>query len=112
MVVHERGPHGYGDLNEAVQELLSSLSTNEATVCKSWFSKRDISKQTWQHPKSKHWHCIDCVMMMKAHRRRCLYVAVDDVWGRLQHGSEHRIHKWMVLWWLSQTCPQCGPPGE
>ena len=30
---YERGPHGYGELNEAGRELLSFLSTNEATVC-------------------------------------------------------------------------------
>ena len=29
---YERGPHGYGELNEAGMELLSYLSTNEATV--------------------------------------------------------------------------------
>ncbi len=50
---------GYGNLNEAGKELLSFLSTNEATVCNTWFKKRDMSKQTWQHPKSKRWHCID-----------------------------------------------------
>ena len=50
---YERGPHGYGELNEAGKELLSFLSTNEATVCNSWFQKRDIQKQTWQHPKCK-----------------------------------------------------------
>ena len=65
----ERGPHGYGDLNEAGLELLSFLSTNGATVCNSWFKKRDIKKQTWQHPKSKKWHCIDHVIMRQAHRR-------------------------------------------
>ena len=30
---YERGLHGYGKLNEAGQELLSFLSTNEATIC-------------------------------------------------------------------------------
>ena len=29
---YERGPHGYGDLNEAGRELLSIFSMNEATV--------------------------------------------------------------------------------
>ncbi len=65
---YERGPHGYGGLSEAGKELLSFLSTNEATVCNTWFRKRDISKQTWQHPKSKRWHCIDYAIMRKAHR--------------------------------------------
>ena len=36
---YERGPHGYGEPNEAGKELLSFLSTNEATVCNSWFQK-------------------------------------------------------------------------
>ena len=47
---NERGPHGHGALNEAGRELLSFLSINEATVCNTWFEKKDIHKQTWQHP--------------------------------------------------------------
>ena len=42
--MYERGPHGYGELNEAGRELLSFLSINEATVCNTWFSKSDIYK--------------------------------------------------------------------
>ncbi len=45
---YERGPHGHGVLNEAGRELLSFLSTNEATVCNTWFAKKNIYKQTWQ----------------------------------------------------------------
>ena len=41
---YKRGPHGYGDLNEAGRELLSFLSTNETTVCNTWFQKRDYRK--------------------------------------------------------------------
>ncbi len=64
---YERGPHGYGDL----MELLSFLATNEATVCNSWFKKRDVQKQTWQHPQSRKWHCIDYVIMRQTHRGCC-----------------------------------------
>ena len=35
-----------------------------------------IYKQTWQHPKSLKWHCIDYVIMKKEHRRKCLDVCV------------------------------------
>ena len=66
---YERGPHGYGDLNEAGKELLSFLSANEATVCNTLFEKKDIYKQTWQHPKSKlYWHCIDYAIMKRMDR--------------------------------------------
>ena len=82
---YERGPHGHGVLNEAGRELLSFLSINEATVCNTWFPKRAIHKQTWQHPKSKQWHCIDYVIMRKRHRRRCMDVTVMRAWGTVQY---------------------------
>ena len=56
---YERGSHGYGELNDTGRELLSFLSINEATVYNTLFQKKDIHKQTWQHPKSKQLHCID-----------------------------------------------------
>ena len=30
---HVRGPHGYGEVNEAGKDLLTILSLNEATIC-------------------------------------------------------------------------------
>ncbi len=68
-----RGPHGFEGANDAGKELVSFLSINGATVCNTWFKKRDIQKQTWQHSKSKQWHCKDYVIMR---RRRCLDVTV------------------------------------
>ena len=41
-----RGPHGYHETNDAGRDLLNFLSTNEATVCNTWFRKKDIYKQT------------------------------------------------------------------
>ena len=75
------GMKGYGDLNDAGRELLSFLSTNEATVCNSWFRKRDIHKQTWQHPKSRNWHCIDDVIMRQAKEE--VSGCLGDAWNRL-----------------------------
>ena len=71
-----RGPHGYGNINDSGRELLEFLAVNEATVCNSWYKKRDIHKQTWMHPRSKQWHCIDYCIMRQRDRGRCLDVAV------------------------------------
>ena len=71
-----RGPHGYGEINDAGKDLLNFLSINEAAICNTWFMKKDIYKQTWQHPKSKRWHCIDFAIMHQGDRRRCLDIAV------------------------------------
>ena len=70
-----RGPHGLGACNDAGRELISFLSLHEAAVCNTWFEKRDIHKQTWQHPKSKKWSCIDFVVMRQRDKRVCLDVA-------------------------------------
>ena len=85
---YERGPHGYGSLNEAGKELLSFLSVNEATVCNTWFMKKDIYKRTWQHPKSGQWHCIDHAIMRKNDRRRCLDATVVR---RAQCNTDHMM---------------------
>ena len=71
-----RGPHGIGELNCAGKELLDFLSLNEATACNTWFKKKDIHKHTWQHPKSKKWHCIDYAITRSKDRRRCLDASV------------------------------------
>ena len=71
-----RGPHGLGIMNEAGREFLSFLAMNQATVCNTWFEKKSIYKSTWQHPKSKQWHCIDYGILKQKDRRRCLDVSV------------------------------------
>ena len=71
-----RGPHGYGECNDAGKELLTFLATSGATVCDTWFKKNNIHKQTWRHPRSKKWHCIDMIIMRQRDRGRCLNVAV------------------------------------
>ena len=70
-----RGPHGYGVANDAGREFLSFLSSHQATVCNTWFKKKDIHKQTWQHPKSKKWSSIDFVVMQQKARGLCMDVA-------------------------------------
>ena len=62
--------------NDAERELLAFLETNVAFVCNTWFEKKNIHKQTWQHPKSKRWHCIDFAIMQQSDRQRCLDATV------------------------------------
>lgn len=50
---HVRGPHGYGEVNEVGRKLLSFLSLNGATVCNTWYEKKAVFKQSWQHRSPK-----------------------------------------------------------
>ena len=71
-----RGPHGHRAVNDAGRELLSFLSLHQTTVCNTWFQKKAIHKQTWQHPQSKQWSCIDFVVVQQRNRGRCVDVTV------------------------------------
>ena len=47
------GKHGLGSANEAGLFLLSFCSTNSISIMNTCFEKKDIHKQTWQHPGTK-----------------------------------------------------------
>ena len=71
-----RGPLGYGVINDAGKSFsLFSLSIGPL-LCNMWFVKKAMHQQTWQHPKSKQWSCIDYVIMSQSGRRMCLDIAV------------------------------------
>ena len=73
-----------------MMELLSFLSLNETTICNNWFDKKDIHKSTWQHPKSKKWHCIDYAIMRQKDHARCIDAAVKQ--GAECH-TDHQLHQ-------------------
>ena len=91
---HVRGSDGYGETNEAGKELFGFLSNNEVSVCNTWFQKKDNCKQTWQHPKSKQWHCINYAIMMQQHRRMCLDVTVMR---RVECNTDHQMLRMKLL---------------
>ena len=78
-------------VNEALADLLNFLLT---TICNTWFQKQYIYKQTWQHPKTKRWHCIDYVMMRQKDRRRCVDAEVKR--GTECH-TDHQLFRAKLL---------------
>ena len=71
-----RGPHGFGQINEAGEELLTFLHLLDAVVCNSWFQHPDIHKATWRHPRSGRWHCIDYAITRRRDLKLCRDVRV------------------------------------
>ena len=69
-------PLCFGELNDAGRELLSFLSRHQGMVCNTWYQKKNIHKQMWQHPKSGKWHCIDYILTQQKDRGNCLDVSV------------------------------------
>ena len=84
-----RGPHGLqGQLNSAGEDFLNFLSRNQATVSNTWFAKKDRLKHTWQHPRTKQWHCIDYIVTSQRARRRCRDAQVIST---AECGSDHAL---------------------
>ena len=69
-----RGPYGLGSVNDAGKELLSFLSLHQAMVCNTWYQKKDIHRQMWQHSKFKQWSCIDFAVMRQRDWAMCIGV--------------------------------------
>jgi len=65
------GYHGVGEMNESGKNLLSFCAMNELIVMNTLFEKSNVFKYTWQHLGTKHWHCIDSIIMWKRDRSLC-----------------------------------------
>ena len=59
--------------NESGVELLELLAQNALTVANTWFPKKTLHFQSWQHPCSKLWYCKDFAIVW----RRLLYLVSD-----------------------------------
>ena len=91
------GPHGYGLVNDTGKELLSFLSCHDVNVYNTWFEKKSIHKQTWQHPKSKQWSCIDFIFMSQRDRKYCLDVSVKR--GAYCNADHHLVYTKLKFRW-------------
>ena len=65
------GKHGLGKMNEAGLNMLSFCAANNLSIMNTFFEKRDIYKQSWQHPGTKQWHCIDFIVVRQCQQKSC-----------------------------------------
>ncbi|KAK2192722.1 hypothetical protein NP493_24g04000 [Ridgeia piscesae] len=57
------GKHGIGKCNSNGELLLALCSEFELIVINTKFKQKDERKTTWMHPRSRHWHMIDFIIM-------------------------------------------------
>ena len=57
------GKHGIGNLNRNGLALLTFCTENNLSISSTFFQQKDKYKSTWMHPRSKHWHLIDYVLV-------------------------------------------------
>ena len=63
------GKHGVGNVNSNGLRLLNLCSEFDLIITNTLFQQRNQLKTTWMHPRSKHWHLLDYVIVRRSDRR-------------------------------------------
>ena len=82
------GHHGVGNMNSSGLRLLSLCSELGLAITNTFFQLCDMHKTSWMHPRSKHWHLIDYVIV-----RRCDLneVQITRAMCGAEFSTDHRL---------------------
>ena len=61
------GRHGTGNMNSNGLRLLTLCAEHGLVLTNTLFQQKDKYKNTWQHPRSGHWHMLDYIITRKTH---------------------------------------------
>ena len=88
------GHHGVGNVNSSGLRLLSLCSELGLAITNTFFQLRDMHKTSWMHPRSKHLHLIDYVIV----RRRDLNeVQITRAMRGVECSADHHLIR-STLW--------------
>ena len=83
------GNHGVGKINTNGTLLLSKCSEFDLCVTNTIFRQKNKYKTTWKHPRSKHWHLLDYVIVRTRDRKDIMITRAapftEDCW------TDHRL---------------------
>jgi len=63
------GKHGVSNVNSNGLRLLNLCSEFDLIINNTLFQQQNQFKTTWMHPRSKHWHLLDHVIVRRSERR-------------------------------------------
>ena len=67
------GRHGIGNMNSNGLRLLSLCSEHNMVVTNTLYQMKNKYKTSWMHPRSKHWHLLDYVLVRQRDQNEVLH---------------------------------------
>ena len=67
------GQLGVGKINENGQRLLELCTFHDLCITNSFFRTKPQHKVSWRHPRSKHWHQLDLILVRRAAIKNVLH---------------------------------------
>ena len=91
------GPEGVGKCNNHGLLLLRKCAEHDFLIANTVFRLPNRNKTSWVHPRSKHWHLIDYVIVRRTDRQ-------DVRVTKIMYGADYTAGQ--IIDWLSATQPQ------
>ncbi|XP_055876902.1 craniofacial development protein 2-like [Biomphalaria glabrata] len=81
---------GVGKVNENGQRLLEFCSLDSLCVTNTYFKTKPRHRLSWRHPRSKHWHQLDLIMV----RQKCLkFVKLTRPYHSADCDTDHSLQQ-------------------
>jgi len=101
------GRHCVGNCNDNGLLLLELYTEQQLVITNTIFQQKDSLKTTWMHPRSKHWHLIDYVLV----RHRDLKVVLHTrVMPSAECHTDHRLVRCKLKLHFKSKQRKGGPP--
>ena len=85
------GKYGLANCNDNGRLLLQFCSQHQLTSANTLFQQQDRFKTNWRHPRSKHWHLLDYILVRQRDARDAVHQS---------HAQRRLLHR-------PQTCEAC-----
>ncbi|XP_078612812.1 uncharacterized protein LOC144882704 [Branchiostoma floridae x Branchiostoma japonicum] len=101
------GKYGVGNCNDNGRLLLETCAELKLTITNTLFQQKNRFKTTWMHPRSRHWHLIDYILVRQRDLRDVLHTRVMP---SAECHTDHRLVRCKLNLHFKPKPKRGGPP--